>query len=106
MQKTTKEALELLKESGQLFMEIFKHGTLTVEIYKPEITDLQQPHERDEVYIIIAGYGDFYCNGKTTQFQPGDFLFVPAGTVHRFENFSPYFSTWVFFYGPAGGENP
>jgi mannose-6-phosphate isomerase-like protein (cupin superfamily) len=104
MQKTTKEALALLSQSGQLFLEIFKHGSLSIEIYKPEINDNQQPHERDEVYIIISGSGDFFCDGKITQFQPGEIIFVPAGTVHRFENFSPYFSTWVIFYGPVGGE--
>ncbi len=34
----------------------------------------------------------------------GDFLFVPAGVEHRFENFTSDFATWVFFYGPVGGE--
>jgi hypothetical protein len=24
--------------------------------------------------------------------------------VHRFEDFTEDFSTWVFFYGPVGGE--
>ena len=37
-------------------------------------------------------------------FAPGDMLFVPAGTVHRFEDFSDDFATWVIFYGPEGGE--
>ena len=27
-----------------------------------------------------------------------------AGEVHRFERFSDDFATWVFFYGPEGGE--
>ena len=31
-------------------------------------------------------------------------IFVPAGIEHRFENFTDDFSTWVIFYGPAGGE--
>ena len=37
-------------------------------------------------------------------FTAGDVLFVPAGTVHRFEQTSPDFSTWIVFYGPEGGE--
>ena len=35
----------------------------------------------------------------------GQVLFVPAGIEHRFEDFSDDFSTWVIFYGPAGGES-
>ena len=34
----------------------------------------------------------------------GDALFVRAGIVHRFEDFAADFATWVFFYGPEGGE--
>ncbi len=38
------------------------------------------------------------------QFQPGDLLFVPAGCVHRFEEFSDDLAVGVVFYGPDGGE--
>jgi hypothetical protein len=31
---------------------------------------------------------------------------VPAGTVHRFEDFSDDLTVWVIFYGPQGGELP
>ena len=37
--------------------------------------------------------------------EPGDLLFVPAGTVHRFEGFTDDLAVWVFFYGPEGGES-
>jgi hypothetical protein len=30
---------------------------------------------------------------------------VPAGVVHRFEEFSNDVVVWVFFYGPEGGES-
>jgi hypothetical protein len=33
-------------------------------------------------------------------------LFVPAGVVHRFEDFSDDLAIWVMFYGPEGGEEP
>jgi mannose-6-phosphate isomerase-like protein (cupin superfamily) len=39
-------------------------------------------------------------------FGPGDFLFAPAGSVHRFEYFSRDLTVWVIFYGPDGGEIP
>jgi mannose-6-phosphate isomerase-like protein (cupin superfamily) len=98
------QAADLLKKSGNLFTEVFKHGTLSVEFYKPEKTDNQIPHDRDEAYIIATGTGSFYNNGMATDFKAGDFLFVPAGVEHRFIDFTNDFSTWVFFYGPVGGE--
>ena len=99
-----KEALEQLKTQDAPFLKLFAHGSLTIEVYKPEGRDLQEPHSRDEVYIIISGTGEFVNNGIRTDFSPGDFLFVSAGIVHRFKNFTTDFSTWVIFYGPEGGE--
>ncbi len=99
-----KEALGKLSEFNVPFKTLFEHGTLSVEAYKPEKVDLQQPHSRDEVYIIISGSGEFLNNGERTTFTPGDFLFVPTGIEHRFKNFTDDFSTWVIFYGPEGGE--
>jgi len=105
MKIDTKEALERLKKIASPFLTVFEHGTLSVEVYKPEKVDLQTPHTRDEAYIIISGHGEFLYDGVRTNFKPGDFLFVPAGIEHRFENFTDNFATWVLFYGPEGGEH-
>ena len=92
------------KTGGRPFIELFRHGTLTVEIYRPEGRDLQTPHTRDEVYVVISGSGWFRNGESRERFIAGQVLFVPAGIPHRFEDFSPDFATWVFFYGPEGGE--
>jgi len=97
-------ALDELKKSGKLFTELFSHGTLSVEVFKPQKTDEQTPHDKDEVYVVIAGKGEFSCGDEVYPFEAGDFLFVPAGVEHRFVDFSEDFSTWVIFYGPSGGE--
>jgi mannose-6-phosphate isomerase-like protein (cupin superfamily) len=89
---------------GKLYAELFRHGSLTVEIYAPKGTDLQQPHTRDELYIVDAGHGLFFVEGRRVQFSPGDALFAAAGEVHRFEDFTEDLLTWVVFYGPEGGE--
>ena len=102
---SVENAVAKLAESGQLFTELFNHGTLTVEFYKPKELDNQKPHDRDEIYVIASGTGTFYNGGKKWNFKTGDFLFVPAGVDHWFENFTEDFATWVFFYGPIGGEN-
>jgi mannose-6-phosphate isomerase-like protein (cupin superfamily) len=91
--------------ASRTFVELFRHGSLVVEIYKPVKVDLQMPHTRDEVYVVLSGTGVFLNNGVRQPFGPGEVLFVPANVEHRFEQFSNDFATWVFFYGPEGGEN-
>jgi len=91
---------------GERFVEAFRHGTLVVELYAPLDRDPQQPHNRDEVYFVICGSGEFVVDGQRSPFAAGDALFVAAHVEHRFENFSADFSAWVVFYGPSGGEQP
>ena len=88
------------------FATAFAHGSLDVEIYAPRGVDPQQPHTRDEVYVVVAGHGKFFCDGETRDFAPGELLFVPAGIEHRFLDFSDDVVTWVLFYGPEGGPHP
>jgi mannose-6-phosphate isomerase-like protein (cupin superfamily) len=104
MRITPSEALVALQSAEAEFTLLFRHGTLEVEFYKPDRVDRQQPHSRDEVYVVFTGTGHFFCGGIRMPFGPGDFLFVPAGVEHRFEEFSEDFTTWVLFYGPEGGE--
>jgi mannose-6-phosphate isomerase-like protein (cupin superfamily) len=101
---TIAEAGAALAKSGAKFVTLFKQGTLEVEIYRPEGVDRQEPHKKDELYVVINGTGTFVHGGERTPFHEGDALFVRAGVPHRFEDFSPDFATWVFFYGPEGGE--
>ncbi len=89
---------------GERFVEAFAHGSLVVELYAPARADPQTPHDRDEVYFVVSGYGEFVIAGERSRFQKGDAFFVAAGVEHRFENFSTDFTTWVVFYGPPGGE--
>jgi mannose-6-phosphate isomerase-like protein (cupin superfamily) len=99
------EALKRLPgPKGEPFAQVFEHGRLVVEIFAPRDVDTQQPHSRNEVYIVIQGSGEFLNDGVRQQVGPGDFLFVPAGVVHRFVNFTKDLLLWVLFYGPEGGE--
>jgi mannose-6-phosphate isomerase-like protein (cupin superfamily) len=103
---TVAEALARLPDpEGKRFATVFEHGSLVVEIYAPRGTDPQQPHTRDEAYVVIQGNGEFLCGERRQPFGPGDFLFAPATMKHRFENFSEDFAVWVMFYGPEGGES-
>lgn len=86
------------------FVTVFEHGSLQVEIYAPRGHDPQTPHTRDEIYVIAQGNGVFFDGEERRTVQVGDCLFAPAGSVHRFEDFTDDFAVWVMFYGPEGGE--
>jgi mannose-6-phosphate isomerase-like protein (cupin superfamily) len=101
---TVPDAWTALDRAGKEFVQVFRHGTLEVEFYRPDRVDRQQPHTRDEVYVVVSGSGAFVCGEGRQPFEAGEVLFAPAGVAHRFEDFSADFSTWVFFYGPEGGE--
>jgi mannose-6-phosphate isomerase-like protein (cupin superfamily) len=98
------ESLSALRKSSDLFAELFTDKNITIEIYKPDQEDFQAPHDRDELYIVISGCGDFRMNEEIVQFKTGDLLLAPQGVAHRFENFTDDFATWVIFYGPRKVE--
>jgi mannose-6-phosphate isomerase-like protein (cupin superfamily) len=77
---------------------------IDVELYEPRGSDPQEPHTRDEVYVVARGSGMFWDGEHRHDVGVGSFLFVPAGQKHRFEDFSDNFAVWVFLYGPEGGE--
>ncbi len=98
-------ALQKLSEPGsERFVSLAERGQLVVELYQPHKEDLQQPHSRDECYVITEGSGQFVMGDETVPFKPGDFLFVAAGVPHKFIEFGESMTCWVIFYGPEGGE--
>ena len=96
--------------TGWRSAELLRHGALELRWFAPPALGLdhdpQKPHRRDEIYMVISGTGRFVRAEESVTFGRGDALFVPAHMPHRFEDFSPDFSTWVVFYGPEGGEQP
>jgi mannose-6-phosphate isomerase-like protein (cupin superfamily) len=86
-----------------------QHGSMELRYYAPKGTDTQTPHDQDEIYIVASGRGTVVSGPSEERLErksygPGDAIFVPAGHVHRFQDFSEDFGTWVVFWGPKGGE--
>lgn len=82
---------------GERFVELFRKGDVSIELYAPREADPQQPHDQDEIYVVVAGEGSFLAGEHRRPFGPGDALFVPAGMVHRFEDFTDDLVVWVVF---------
>lgn len=97
---TLKDAAEALGKASDDFVTSMQEDTTRLLLFAPRGEDTQTPHTQDEFYIVVCGHGQFLCGDKVVEFTAGDVLFVPAKVVHRFENFSDDFSTWVIFFGP------
>jgi mannose-6-phosphate isomerase-like protein (cupin superfamily) len=46
--------------------------------------DRQQPHEDDEIYVVLEGTGVLTVEGTDVPVQVGSAVFVDAGAEHRF----------------------
>jgi mannose-6-phosphate isomerase-like protein (cupin superfamily) len=46
--------------------------------------DRQQPHDDDEVYVVLEGRGTLDVEGERYDLTEGDSVFVPAGAEHQF----------------------
>jgi mannose-6-phosphate isomerase-like protein (cupin superfamily) len=104
---TVAGAMELLPGPvEERFVRVLGHGSMEVELYAPRGTDPQQPHVREELYVVVSGTGRFVNGPDRHPFGPDDVLLVPAGVEHRFEDFTDDLAVWVIFYGPEGGEPP
>jgi mannose-6-phosphate isomerase-like protein (cupin superfamily) len=53
------------------------------ELVAPE-PDHQQPHEDDEVYVVLEGHGALEVEDRRVELTEGQAVFVPAGAEHRF----------------------
>ena len=49
--------------------------------------DRQQPHDDDEVYVVLEGRGTLDVEGVETALEEGDGIFVPAHAEHRFSGY-------------------
>jgi len=66
--------------------------------------DRQQPHEDDEVYVVLGGRGVLTIEGEPVDIVEGKAAFVSAGSDHRFTGYESLSVLVVFAraHGPAG----
>jgi len=75
-----------LREAGGGYEVVHSSPGLELGVYvlvAPE-PDRQQPHEDDEVYVVLEGRGTLEVEGTSVELEVGNAVFVPAGAEHRF----------------------
>ena len=78
-----------LEESGGGYEIVHESPGLEVGVYvlvAPE-PDGQQPHEDDEVYIVLEGRGTLQVENEEIDLEEGQAMFVAAGADHRFTGY-------------------
>jgi mannose-6-phosphate isomerase-like protein (cupin superfamily) len=93
-----------LSERGGGYEVVHSSPGLEIGVYvlvAPE-PDRQQPHEEDEVYVVLEGSGVLEVEGTATPLDEGMALFVPAHAEHRFTAYE-HLSLLVVFNGPHSG---
>ena len=89
--------------AGRISKQVLNTPGLEARWYRPPHPDPQAPHDRDEVYVVVTGQGEFVRGTARVNFAPGDLLFAAQGEPHRFENHTPDTAVWVMF-GPGASR--
>ena len=102
--RATYETLLALLERGGGYEVVHRSPGLEIGVYvlvAPE-PDRQQPHDEDEVYVVLEGSGVLEVEGTATPLSEGMALFVAAGAEHRFTSYEQL-ALLVVFNGPHSG---
>jgi mannose-6-phosphate isomerase-like protein (cupin superfamily) len=97
---------ERLAEAGGGYEILHKSAGLEVGVYvlvAPE-PDRQQPHEDDELYVVLEGTGVLEIKGEQVPVREGSAVFVEARAEHRFTAYEHLSVLVIFEHKPA--ENP
>ena len=101
-----REVQERLVAAGGGYEIVHASPGLELGVYAlvaPE-PDRQQPHEDDEVYIVLEGTGVLDVEGEKVELRQGHALFVPAGAEHSFSGYESLSLLVIFERAPPARE--
>jgi mannose-6-phosphate isomerase-like protein (cupin superfamily) len=83
------DARRRLEEGNGGYEVVHSSPGLEVGVYvlvAPE-PDRQQPHDDDEVYVVLEGRGTLEVEDEQVDMTEGQAMFVAAGAEHRFTGY-------------------
>jgi mannose-6-phosphate isomerase-like protein (cupin superfamily) len=90
---------EVQHRTGELYLEFLRRDSMSCGLYvlEPGADDPQEPHQEDEVYVVVAGRARLEVAGQDHPVGPGGVLFVARTVPHRFHDVTERLSVLVFF---------
>ena len=81
-----KEIKEKLKGDAVEYLEFLNVPALNCGVYSLAAgsTDMQAPHDEDEVYLVLSGKARMRLGSEDRNIGPGSLLYVGASTEHSF----------------------
>ena len=90
---------EVQHRTGELYLEFLRRDSMSCGLYVLEAgaTDPQEPHQEDEVYVVLSGRAWLRAGDRDDPVGPGSVLFVARTVPHRFHDITERLSVLVFF---------
>jgi mannose-6-phosphate isomerase-like protein (cupin superfamily) len=90
---------EVHHRTGEPYLEFLRRDSMSCGLYalEPGADDPQEPHQEDEVYVVVAGRARLEVAGRDHPVEPGSVLFVARTVPHRFHDIRERLSVLVFF---------
>ena len=87
------------RRTGELYLEFLRRESMSCGLYVLEAgaDDPQEPHQEDEVYVVLGGRGRLLVDGQDQPVGPGSVVFVARTVPHRFHDITERVSVLVFF---------
>jgi mannose-6-phosphate isomerase-like protein (cupin superfamily) len=93
---------ELRAETAAPYLEFLQSSSFELGLYElaAGTDDHQEPHDQDEVYVVLEGRGRFRIGEDDLVVEPGSILFVEKHVEHRFHTIEEDLSIFVAFAPP------
>ena len=90
---------ELQARTGELYLEFLRRDSMSCGLYvlEPGADDPQEPHQEDEVYVVLSGRARLRAGDRDDPVGPGSVLFVARTVPHRFADVTQRLSVLVLF---------
>lgn len=87
------------EKSGRPYREFLRVPSLSCGIYSlpAGATDLQAPHDEDEVYYVVSGRGRIRVDDQDRIVGAGSILYVRGSSEHSFFEITEDITLLVFF---------